>query len=68
LKTNFGVSHLSSGDLLRKNINQHSVIGQQAADFVAQGKLVPDNLLVSLVDRELAQVGGGVSAIVKSSK
>ncbi|SAM09166.1 hypothetical protein [Absidia glauca] len=59
LKTNFGVSHLSSGDLLRKNINQHSVIGQQAADFVAQGKLVPDNLLVSLVDRELAQVGGG---------
>ncbi|KAI8342451.1 adenylate kinase-domain-containing protein [Chlamydoabsidia padenii] len=58
LKTNFGVSHLSSGDLLRKNINQHSFIGQQAAEYVAQGKLVPDNLLVSLVDRELAQVGG----------
>lgn len=58
LKANFGVSHLSSGDLLRKNINQHTLIGQQAAEYVSQGKLVPDNLLVSLVDRELAHVGG----------
>ncbi|ORZ21998.1 adenylate kinase-domain-containing protein [Absidia repens] len=58
LKTNFGVSHLSSGDMLRKNINQQSFIGQQAAEYVSQGQLVPDDLLVSLVDRELAQVGG----------
>ncbi|KAI8085186.1 adenylate kinase-domain-containing protein [Halteromyces radiatus] len=58
LKTNFGVHHLSSGDLLRKNINQQSFIGQQAADYVAQGQLVPDNLLVSLVDRELGKIGG----------
>ncbi|CAO3592768.1 unnamed protein product [Absidia cylindrospora] len=58
LKASFGVSHLSSGDLLRKNISQQSFIGQQAAEFVAKGQLVPDHLLVSLVDRELTQVGG----------
>ncbi|CAO3595619.1 unnamed protein product [Absidia cylindrospora] len=58
LKTNFGVTHLSSGDMLRKNINRQSFIGQQAAEYVSQGQLVPDNLLVSLVDCELTQVGG----------
>ncbi|CAO3649837.1 unnamed protein product [Cunninghamella echinulata] len=58
LQKHFGVYHLSSGDLLRKNISQQTKVGQQAAEYVAHGKLVPDHLLVSLVDRELAQVGG----------
>ncbi|GAA5812207.1 hypothetical protein MFLAVUS_005657 [Mucor flavus] len=57
LEKNFGVSHLSSGDLLRRNITDQTPLGQQARQYVADGKLVPDNLLISLIDTELLQVG-----------
>ncbi|KAG2194722.1 hypothetical protein INT47_012093 [Mucor saturninus] len=57
LEKNFGVSHLSSGDLLRRNITENTLLGQQARQYVADGKLVPDNLLISLIDKELLHVG-----------
>ncbi|KAG0789902.1 hypothetical protein G6F21_006186 [Rhizopus arrhizus] len=57
LQKNFGVAHLSSGDLLRKNIKEGTWVGQQAKQFVADGKLVPDELLISLVHQELLDVG-----------
>ncbi|KAI9341042.1 adenylate kinase-domain-containing protein [Pilaira anomala] len=57
LEKNFGVAHLSSGDLLRRNITDQTALGQQASQYVADGKLVPDNLLISLIDNELFQVG-----------
>ncbi|KAL9542700.1 hypothetical protein MBANPS3_008478 [Mucor bainieri] len=57
LEKNFGVAHLSSGDLLRKNITEQTALGQQAQHYVADGKLVPDDLLVSLIDSELLNVG-----------
>jgi len=53
LQKNFGVSHLSSGDMLRKNINDQTFIGKQARQYVENGKLVPDELLVSLINNEL---------------
>jgi adenylate kinase family enzyme len=52
---------LSSGDLLRKNITEQTVLGQQARQYVADGRLVPDDLLISLIDDELLQVGNTVS-------
>lgn len=61
LEKNFGVAHLSSGDLLRRNITDQTALGQQASQYVADGKLVPDNLLISLIDNELFQVGNTVS-------
>ncbi|KAI9254875.1 hypothetical protein BY458DRAFT_442487, partial [Sporodiniella umbellata] len=57
LQKNFGASHLSSGDLLRKNINQGTWVGKQAKHYVAEGKLVPDELLVSLIQQELISFG-----------
>ncbi|CAO0799791.1 unnamed protein product [Mucor circinelloides] len=57
LEKNFGVAHLSSGDLLRKNITEQTALGQQAQQYVADGKLVPDDLLISLIDSELLNVG-----------
>ncbi|KAI8880616.1 adenylate kinase [Backusella circina FSU 941] len=57
LQNNFNVAHLSSGDLLRRNITQQTALGQQASQYVADGQLVPDNLLISLIDSELMNVG-----------
>ncbi|KAI8063287.1 adenylate kinase-domain-containing protein [Gongronella butleri] len=57
LQKHFGVLHVSSGDLLRRNIQQQTPIGQQAASYMSQGQLVPDPVLISLIDQELSHVG-----------
>ncbi|CAO3627495.1 unnamed protein product [Mucor hiemalis] len=57
LQKDFGVTHLSSGDLLRRNITEKTLLGQQALHYVTEGKLVPDELLIDLIDTELLSVG-----------
>lgn len=49
----FGLLHLSSGDLIRTQITKASEFGREAEQFVKQGHLVPDELVVKLVLSEL---------------
>ena len=49
--------HLSSGDLLRDQIRDKSPLGLKAREFIAQGDLVPDSIMVGLVTDELAKLG-----------
>ncbi len=50
-----GVPHLSSGDMLRAAIDAGTKTGQQAAQYINQGKLVPDDVVVQLVTERLAE-------------
>ena len=43
----FGMLHLSTGDMLRSEINKKSDIGITAKSFIDQGDLVPDKVPVS---------------------
>ncbi|KAI9287778.1 adenylate kinase-domain-containing protein [Umbelopsis sp. AD052] len=56
IQKNFSVSHISSGDSLRKNIAQKSDIGLRAATAMAKGNLVSDDLMTLLIKSELDQV------------
>jgi adenylate kinase len=47
--------HLSTGDLLRKEILQRTSIGEQSQEFMAAGKLVPDPMVLEVVARRLDQ-------------
>lgn len=49
------VPHLSTGDMLRQARSQNHPIGQQAASYLAAGRLVPDRLVIQLVAERLAQ-------------
>nr|XP_033781461.1 GTP:AMP phosphotransferase AK3, mitochondrial [Geotrypetes seraphini] len=49
----FALKHLSSGDLLRANIQRGSEIGLVAKSFIDQGQLVPDDVMMQLILREL---------------
>ncbi|XP_043917024.1 GTP:AMP phosphotransferase AK3, mitochondrial [Protopterus annectens] len=49
----FGLKHLSSGDLLRSNINDKSEIGLVARAYIDQGQLVPDDVMTRLILQEL---------------
>ncbi|KAG0365084.1 hypothetical protein BGZ54_006870 [Gamsiella multidivaricata] len=57
IQDNFDVNTISSGDLLRKNIAQHTEIGKQAAKEMKNGALVSDGVMVQLIDKELNKIG-----------
>lgn len=50
----FGVAHISTGDLLRAAVKAESKLGKQAKSYMDAGKFVPDELVVDLVKERLA--------------
>lgn len=54
LVAEFGVAHISTGDLLRAAVKAESKLGKQAKSYMDAGKLVPDELVVDLVKERLA--------------
>lgn len=55
LVRDFGVAHISTGDLLRAAVKGGSELGIQAKKFMDAGELVPDQLVIDLVKERLAQ-------------
>ncbi|GFR59913.1 GTP:AMP phosphotransferase AK3, mitochondrial [Elysia marginata] len=49
----FDVKHLSSGDLLRKQVQEKTEYGVQAKRYMDSGQLVPDKLMLGLFMHEL---------------
>ena len=55
----FQLNHLSSGDLLRSNIQKGTQIGIKVKDLVAKGQFVSDDLITRIVLPELSGLKGG---------
>jgi len=52
----YGIPHISTGDIFRKNIKEGTELGKEAKQYMDQGKLVPDELTVRLLlDRVSAE-------------
>lgn len=49
------ISHLSTGELLREAKATGSDLGKLAAQYMDQGRLVPDSLVVEMVDEKLRE-------------
>lgn len=49
----FNFKHLASGDLLRNQIASQTPAGKQAEEYLKKGDLVPDELMVALMTKEL---------------
>ena len=45
----YGVPQVSTGDILRENVQRGTELGRQARDVMARGDLVPDNLVCDMV-------------------
>jgi adenylate kinase len=54
-----GLTHLSTGELLRQEIASQTDIGQTAAPYVSKGALVPDEILVQMVSKHLDPTSPG---------
>ena len=50
-----GIPHVSTGDMLREALASGSELGKRASEFMAAGDLVPDDLVVALVEERLSR-------------
>lgn len=55
LVADYGVAHISTGDLLRNAVKAQSDLGKQAKSYMDAGQLVPDSLVIDLVKERLAE-------------
>ncbi len=55
LKNHFNIVHLSTGDLLRKEIADRTPIGEKAKIYIDQGHLVPDAILLDMIEIKLQE-------------
>lgn len=53
------LKHLSTGDLLRSAVNQKTGLGGKAHAYMRKGELVPDELMVDLIEDQISKKGAG---------
>lgn len=51
----FGIPHISTGDMFRAAIKEGTALGLQAKSFMDQGKLVPDEVTIGIVKERLTK-------------
>ena len=54
LVADYGVAHISTGDLLRAAVKSGSDLGVQAKKYMDAGELVPDQLVIDLLKERLS--------------
>ncbi|BEP30106.1 adenylate kinase [Helicovermis profundi] len=54
LVNEYSIPHISTGDIFRKNIKEGTELGKKAMDYMNKGELVPDSLVVALVEDRLS--------------
>src|SRR5579885_3503854 len=63
LVEHYGITHLSTGDTLRQAVRDQTEAGRQAAAYMNTGQLVPDDIIVALVDERLRR-GDGANGLL----
>jgi adenylate kinase len=56
LRDDFGLPHISTGDILRAQVAEGTELGREAKRFMDAGELVPDDVIVGMIT---ARVGEG---------
>ena len=54
LSAKLGLVHLSTGDMLREAVRNGTPLGWQAEGYMKRGELVPDALIVDLIEAKVA--------------
>jgi adenylate kinase len=58
LKADFGLPYIGTGDLLRKHKQEQTELGVEAASYMDNGDLVPDELVIRMILEEIEEKGG----------
>lgn len=54
LSGEFNIPHFSTGDLLRAAVAQATPLGMKAKEYMEKGNLVPDDLMIALIEEVLS--------------
>lgn len=58
LSQRMGFLHLSTGDILREAVKKQTPLGIKAKEYMDRGELVPDSLIIALIEENLPEQGG----------
>jgi len=53
----YSLTHVATGDLFRKHLKEGTPLGKLAQDYMAKGNLVPDQLVIDMVDEKIKSSG-----------
>src|SRR3989338_346334 len=53
LEKKIKIPKISTGDILRREIQSESMLGQKAQQFIHDGKLVPDEVVIGIIKNRL---------------
>ena len=60
----YGLEHISTGDVLRAEIKKGSDLGRTAQQYIDQGQLIPDELMVSILAKVYDDFGRGHKGVI----
>ena len=60
----FGVEHISTGDVLRAEIKEGTELGKVAAEYINDGKLLPDALIIDILAATLDSKGKDTKGVI----
>lgn len=55
LSREFDIAHISSGEMFRSYVKNQGEMGKEIESYILDGKLVPDDLTIKLVDKRLQE-------------
>ncbi|HEX9476510.1 MAG TPA: adenylate kinase [Candidatus Dormibacteraeota bacterium] len=64
IEREFGMAHLSTGEILRSEASHGSAVGKEAARIMAAGDLVPDDLIDRIVASRLGRTDAATSVLL----
>lgn len=59
----YSLTHISTGDLFRKHLKEGTPLGKLAQDYMSKGNLVPDQVVIDMVDDKIKS-SGQISGII----
>ena len=60
----YGVEHISTGDVLRAEINCNTELGKTAAAYINEGKLVPDSVIIDILASTVDAKGKYIKGVI----
>jgi len=54
----YGLAHISTGDLFRKHLGEGTELGKLAKSYMDAGNLVPDSVVIDMVDDRIKELDG----------
>lgn len=59
----YSLTHISTGDLFRKHLKEGTPLGKMAQEYMNKGNLVPDQVVIDMVDDKISS-SGEISGII----